>query len=276
MTADLEPSEKADGVLGLMLDRDDIQRTILEETLASEGNGQILESGRTLCSSPSDIKGPLERFPRAVDLQRCPITGMGGAWHTHVTPEQLLNPQNSLPDIGSVVFGQLDVIAVVGAESAEYVVAAEDQDVMVREFRDAVGADIDDPGELVAAVQSGRVNPRTANRRVRQRMGDMFIRDQTGFSDIAETVKERHQTTTAMQQPYEAVELSMIHAQTDTVQYSDAMSSPSTCNQMTGQMATTAEQTLSSAIPDAIKGPAIGAAVGTVVGNVINSLFFSE
>lgn len=276
MTADLEPSDKADGVLGLMLDREDIQRTILEETLASERNGQILESGRTLCSSPSDIKGPLERFPRAVDLQRCPITGMGGAWHTHVTPHQLLNPDNSLPDIGSVIFGQLDVIGVVGAESAEYVIASDDSDAMIREFRDAVGADIDSPGELVAAVQSGRVNPQTANRRVRQRMSGMFVREPTGFSDLVERIKERHQTTTAMQQPYEAVELSMIQTRADRIQYADAMSSPYTCNQMTGQMATTAEQTISDAIPDAIKGPAIGAAVGTVVGNIVNSLFFSD
>jgi len=275
MPPTLSPSPKAEGVLGLMIERRDIQRSILEETLKSEQNGQILESGRTLCSSQSEIKGPISRFPRAVDLQRCPISGGGGAWHTHVTPDQLLNPENSLPDIGAVVFGQLDVIAVVGAESAEYVMSTGDSDEMAEEFRDAIGADVTEQGELVSAVETGRVNPMTARDRVRQRMGGMFTREDTGFSDLVETIRTRHGAVTANQAAYERVELAMLK-ESQQPDYATSMAHPKTCNQMTARMAEGANRTLIDIIPESIKGPAVGAAVGTVVGNIVNSLFFDK
>lgn len=277
MQNSLEPSPMAESVLGLMVDRDDVQRTILEETLNSQQEGNILESGRTLCSSQSQIKGPLSRYPRAVDLQQCPISGGGGAWHTHVTPRQLLNPENSLPDIGSVVFGQLDVIAVVGAESAEYVMAGDDQEAAITEFRDALGADISEQGELVSAIETGRINPITARSRVRKRMDSLFTREKTGYDDIAETVRSSGGVVAASNKTYDEIEVSMLRqTQPETVDYGEAMASPKTCTQLTGAMGETAEQTLLDVIPDSVKSTAVGAAVGTVVGNVVNSLVFGE
>jgi hypothetical protein len=274
MPATLEPSPTAEGILGLMVDRDDVQRTILEETLASAAEGQILESGRTLCSSQTQIRGPLERFPRAVDLQQCPISGGGGAWHTHVTPKQLMTPENSLPDIGSVVFGQLDVIAVVGADSAEYVMAADDREAMVQEFRDAIGADIQEQSQLVSAIRSGRIQPVTARRRVRQRMGNLFTTQQTGFSDLSTRVRDMFQTTAKQpDESYESVELAMLHHKRSPG-YADGMAHPLTANEVTGRMGESAEQTISNVIPESVRSTAIGAAVGTVVGNIVNSLFF--
>lgn len=274
MPTTLEPSPTAEGILGLMVDREDVQRTILEETLASAADGQILESGRTLCSSQTQIRGPLERFPRAVDLQQCPISGGGGAWHTHVTPRQLMTPENSLPDIGSVVFGQLDVIAVVGAESAEYVMAADDREAMMQEFRDAIGADIQEQSQLVSAIRSGRIQPVTARSRVRQRMDSLFTAQQTGFDDLSTEVREMFQTTAQEpEESYERVELAMLHHK-QSPEYADGMAHPLTAIEVTGRMGESAEQTISNVIPKSVRSTAVGAAVGTVVGNIVNSLFF--
>jgi hypothetical protein len=277
MKDSLTPSPMAESVLGLMIDRDDVQQTILEETLNSQQNGNILESGRTLCSSQSEIKGPLSRYPRAVDLQQCPVSGGGGAWHTHVTPQQLLNPENSLPDIGSVVFGQLDVIGVVGAESAEYVMAADDQDAAISEFRDALGADIAEQGELVSAIESGRVNPITARSRVKKRMAGLFTQKKTGYSGLAEQVRSGSGVVAASVQSYDKIEVAMLnHTEPETVDYAEAMASPQSCMRLTGAMGENAERTLRDVIPESVRSTAVGAAVGTVVGNLVNSLVFGE
>ena len=275
MPTNLEPSPNATGVLQLMIDRDDIQRTIIEETLDAKENGQILESGRTLCSAESRVKGPLERFPRAVDLQQCPVSGMGGAWHTHVTPRQLMRPENSLPDVAAVVFGQLDVIGVVGAESAEYFTAASDHQAMVREFKDAVGAEIESPEGLLEAVKAGRVNPTTARGRVRKRLSGLFTTVETGYDDLISRAKTGT-TVTPMQSSYETLELRMLHqhTQTPSESYHDAMASASGCARMTSEMADQSAATVGELVPDSIKSTAVGAAVGTVVGNVVNTLFF--
>lgn len=275
MPTTLEPSPTAEGILGLMVDREDVQRTILEETLQSAESGQIFESGRTLCSAQTQIKGPLERYPRAVDLQQCPISGGGGAWHTHVTPRQLMTPENSLPDIGSVVFGQLDVIAVVGAESAEYVMAADDREAMMQEFRDAIGADIQEQSQLVSAIRSGRIQPVTARRRVRQRMDSVFTTQQTGFDDLSSEVREMFQTTAQEpEESYERVELAMLHHK-QSPDYAEGMAHPLTANEVVGRMGEQAEQTVKDVIPKAVRSTALGAAVGTVVGNIVDGLFFN-
>ena len=277
MQNSLEPSPMAESVLGLMVDRDDVQRTILEETLESQAEGNILESGRTLCSSQSQIKGPLSRYPRAVDLQQCPISGGGGAWHTHVTPRQLLNPENSLPDIGSVVFGHLDVIGVVGAESAEYVMAGDDQEAAVAEFRDAIGADITEQGELVSAIETGRINPITARSRVRKRMDGLFTREDTGYDDLSEKVRSGDSVVASSNEPYDMIEVSMIRqTQPEKVDYGEVMSDPRTLNEATSAIGENVEKKLSDVIPDTVKSTAIGAGVGTLVGNVVESLVFGD
>lgn len=274
MPTALEPSPTAESILGMMVDREDVQRTILQETIESANGGQILESGRTLCSSQTQIRGPLARYPRAVDLQQCPISGGGGAWHTHVTPQQLLKPENSLPDIGSVVFGQLDVIAVVGSDSAEYVMAAEDREAMMQEFRDAIGADIQEQSQLVSAIESGRIQPLTARRRVRQRMSNLFTTQQTGYGSISTQVRGMFQTTASQpEQSYERVELAM-HKHKRGPDYAEGMAHPLTANEVTGMMADETEKRLVDVVPKSIRSTATGAAIGTVVGNLVDSLFF--
>jgi len=257
-----------------MTQREDVQQTILEETLDSQASGQILESGRTLCNANKRIKGPISRFPRAVDLQQCPLSGSGGAWHTHVTPSELLNPQNSLPDMAAVVFGDLDVIGVVGAESAEYFMAADDAEKMRGEFRDAIGADVYSQEDLLEAVENGRLNPTTARSRARKRLDSLITRDSTGFEQLAQRARSGGVIASALDGPYEMVELSMVGNITveNHEQYHEGMADPKGCNAVTSAMGYQVEQKLSNGLPATVKSTALGAAVGTVVGNVVERL----
>ena len=267
----LSPSSVAEGVLGLMIEREDTQRKILEETLDSQDGGQILESGRTLCNANKRIKGPISRFPRAVDLQECPLSGSGGAWHTHVTPSELLNPRNSLPDMAAVVFGGLDVIGVVGTESAEYFMSAGDQQKMEQEFRDAIGAEIHSQEELLAAVEDGRLNPSTARSRVRKRLDPLITRDETGFPDLSSRARGEGVIASALDGPYEMVEVSMIgnFIAAEHGCYHETMADPKGCNVVASQMGDQVEKKLQNKVPGAVKSTALGAAVGTVVGGVV-------
>lgn len=268
----LSPSKSAQSVVNMMVEEVDIQRQILEETIESEEAGEILESGRTLCTHPGSIRGPVRRFPMSVDLQRCPV-GAGGAWHTHVTPDELLNPHNSLPDTASVVFGDLDVIAVVGAETAEYFMASTDREAMQREFRDAVGLDVGGVGELVSAMDAGRLNFEPARNRVRERMPNLFRREKTGFSDLSNEITARNDPAMAMSPQYESVELMMLSRAST---YSEMMESPSGCNMMAGELGESIEKSLSDRLPVDVAETAMGAAIGTVVGRIVEGAVFGK
>lgn len=268
----LSPSPAAQTLFDIMSEKDDVKRKILEETLESQDEGRILESGRTFCNSPRQVKGPVQRFPKAVDLQRCPVGG-GGAWHTHVTPDELLEPENSLPDIASVVFGHLDVISVVGSEKAEYTLAASDRSEMQTEFSDAIGVDVGSIGELVDAIDSGRVNLATASSRVRSRMPELFITERLGYADITEEIRSRNDPVVAMSPNYDRVELAMMK---DEVGYCEAMQSPKGCNLVASQMGEEIENGLSGTLPGNVYETAIGAAVGTVVGRIVEQVVFER
>lgn len=268
----LKPSETAERVVEMMIEQRDVQRQILEETLAADRNGEILESGRTLCTQPGSIRGPVGRFPMSVNLQRCPV-GASGAWHTHVTPDELLRPHNSLPDTASVVFGQMDVIGVVGAETAEYMMAAEDEEAMRAEFRDAVGLEVDSMDELVDAVDAGRIDFAAARGRLRQRMPRLFRTDKTGFSDLSNEITSRDDPVLASAPEYEAVELMMI---SDAPGYADEMTTPRGSARRTSRIAESAEESLSSKIPVDVTGTAAGAAIGTVVGGLVEDMVFGD
>lgn len=268
----IAPSQSAEAVVDMMVEETDVQRQILEETLAAEQQGEILESGRTLCTQPGSIRGPLRRFPMSVDLQRCPV-GASGAWHSHVTPDELLRPHNSLPDVASVVYGQLDVISVVGAETAEYMMAADDTDAMQREFQDAVGLEVGSVEDLVSAMDAGRVNFGPARDRVRQRMPGLFRNVRTGFSDLSNKITARNEPTFAASPEYESVELMMF---SEAPTYAESMTTPSGCNAATSALAEQAEESISSKFPIDIAETAMGAAVGTVVGRIVESALFDN
>ncbi|MFW5900675.1 MAG: hypothetical protein ACOCTH_02745, partial [Halodesulfurarchaeum sp.] len=181
----LRPSEGALTLAEHMIERGDVMSDILNETIQSAKAGRIKEAGRTFCPGGGEVRGPLKRYPRAVDLASCPVS-RGGTFHTHVTADELLHPENSLPDMANVVYGLTDVSAVVGTRSMDMVLAPkEDQaEDAVARFENAIGESISGPRELHNAITSGRIRPTTARKRAREALGDLVHTVETGFPEI--------------------------------------------------------------------------------------------
>lgn len=189
--ADLEPAGEAADFARQMLEARETMETILEETLESAERGRLKESGRTACGSAADVRHPIARFPESVELQTCP-RGLVGVWHTHVTEDELLHPDHSLPDLANVAFGAADISIVVGARTADAVVAAADREAMERAFQDAldVGPEVGSTEDVVVALQEGLVeDPQAARSRVREALGPLQHRADTGFDSIAARVR---------------------------------------------------------------------------------------
>lgn len=168
-------------------------REILEETITMGEDKKVHESGRTICGKTDDasIQGPLARFPTSVELAQCPRGVTGGTWHTHVTKSELQNPNNSLPDTANVIFGNIDVSAVVGTQSVEMVMAADDKEAAKDSFRNVLGADVDSTGDVVDAIISQEISdPGSVRERMRREMPNLFERRQTNFTDLDAKVKE--------------------------------------------------------------------------------------
>lgn len=182
---DLLPDPAAADLLESMLEAREVMETILVETVE---DGQ--ESGRTMCGSGGKIKGPLARFPSAVELDTaCPFR-MAGAWHSHTN--NITSPVQSLPDVANVVFGNLDASIVVGSESSAAMVAAANREEMVTAFRDALGLEVSSPREVVRAIRDGRiVSPTQARSRVRSRMAPLIRRVTTRFPSISDGIPAR-------------------------------------------------------------------------------------
>jgi len=164
-----------------------VMREILDETIPNNGEdgSEVTESGRTLCGA-GDVRGPLARFPTAVELASCPRGAKGGTWHTHVTKDQLRNPTNSLPDTANVIFDEMSVSAVVGTESVEMVIAADEPEAAREAFRDAIGADVDSTDGVIDAIMEGHVSdPADARERVRNRLSDLFVRRRVNFRELS-------------------------------------------------------------------------------------------
>ena len=191
MQQEVAASQPAIQLADEMVERHDVMQQIVWETLNSAMTGQIKEAGRTKCPANGSIEGPLQRFPRAIDLASCP-TERGGAWHTHVTPEEIRNPENSLPDISNVLFGLLDVSVVAGSETADVVVSPEDDQVARDIFRNAIGADVSSPQEVTEAAMSGRINPPRARERVRDALPELFRTAPTGYTQFEDAIQSLH------------------------------------------------------------------------------------
>lgn len=122
-------------------------------------------------------------------LPTCPRT-VGGTWHTHITRDQLLNPENSLPDWANVAFDVIDVSIVVGAETSEVVVGAADRSVMQHELRQVLGVDVESPEDVVDAVLDGEVqDPLMARARLRQQPDPLVFEIETAFPELARDIR---------------------------------------------------------------------------------------
>lgn len=181
----LERDPAADDLLAAMLEARDTMATIVTETIEAHK-----ESGRTVCGQGGKLRGPLARFPSAVELNaQCPLK-TSGAWHTHT--HQLRSPDQSLPDMANVVFRNLDASVVVGVETSDTMVAAADRDAMVERFQDALGLEVSSTREVVDALQAGLIpDPPAARRRARSRLGPLIGRASTSFPDLAGQVPAR-------------------------------------------------------------------------------------
>lgn len=205
----LEVDREALDLADQMLERTDVMRTILAETLESAEAGDATESGRTVCGSARNPLGPLARRFTSVQLPTCPI-GVGGTWHTHITLGQFLNPENSLPDFANVAFGLVDVSIVAGAESSHAVVAAADRGEMVDALEAVLEVEVSSPADVARAVLGGEVDdPPTVRNRLYTRLGDPVVfRESTPHPELAARAREGTFHGTVPTPTAEAVQMS--------------------------------------------------------------------
>lgn len=254
--------ERATELATFMLEQRDTMEEIVNETLTSAANGDIREAGRTLCPGSGEIRGALRRFPRAIDLATCPVD-RGGTYHTHVTPREIRNPVNSLPDMANVVYGLTDVSVVVGTDTADVIVAAEDPDAGVREFQNAIGADVSGPTELSDAIRGGRINPSPARNRARSALDDLMFTAETGFSHYDEAVDTMPEANWAapygsgMDEEFSGNMAASTAFLPDSFEVASGMAS--------GLISNTE-----------LRDRAISTAIGTVVGGVVSRVVFGE
>jgi hypothetical protein len=245
-----------------MLRRDDVMREILRETIRGANAGEVREAGRTKCPQGEQIRGPLGRFSKAINLYKCP-EGEGGVWHTHVTPAEIQTPENSLPDMANVIYGLTNASIVVGTQSADVVIAPEDPLAARNVFESVIGVKLDGPSQLVDEIASGRVVPAATRRRVRERMGELFYTAETGFGEVQrelDTIEPRNWATqkgsgrneafSGNKQTLPAVETANIEA---------------------------AATEMSSKLEDLEIGQlVISTAIGSIVGEVVNKVLLGE
>ena len=187
MDMEVAPHPVAEELADRMVERDDIMRTLVDETLSSAEEGNIREAGRTKCPNNNTIKGPLARVPRAVDLASCPRE-MGGTWHTHVTPEEMKNPVNSIPDMANVIYALTDVSVVVGSETADVVVGPDNHEKAQDVFENALGLEASGVEDVTAALENGRLDPMTARQRARRKLDPLIFRVETGYTEFDERI----------------------------------------------------------------------------------------
>jgi len=180
----LAPTAPASRLGEQMLAAEQVMEEILDETIQGTERGVMRESGRTVCGDTSDIRSPAARFPTSVELRQCPRDATG-LWHTHVTQEQLRNPEHSLPDMANVVMAGVDVSVVVGTESAEIMYSGEPRQQMLTAYRRGLGIDVQQPREVVDALKTGQIrNPPRRRQELRSELSPLFARVNTGYTDL--------------------------------------------------------------------------------------------
>lgn len=262
----------ADSLAEMMLADDDVMRTIIDETLQSAKHGQIKESGRTICNG-RQIHGPEARHPTSVSLYACPMD-RGGSWHTHVTVEEIRNPNNSLTDVANVVFGNVDVISVAGTQSAEAAVRAADVESAQEDFRRAVGADVRSAADTSDAVRSRETNdPIEAATAFREMRPDLFRSAQTGYGDLDGMVGQYVPDTIQPSAPsYDAVEAAMHARQERSSIWREFTAIEREAEEPAGRVAGAVEQS----IPADVKTVAVSNALGVFFGGLASRAIWGE
>jgi len=186
----LSPDPDAHRLAQDMIQRDEVMRTIISETLESGRQGELTESGRSVCGTARQPLPPILRQFARVTLPACPRT-VGGTWHSHVTRDQLLGPENSLPDWANVAFGVIDVSIVVGVERSEVVIGSSERSVMQHELQQVLGTEVRSVDEVVDVIMNGDVgDPATARARLRQQLKPLVFEVDTAFPDLAEEIRD--------------------------------------------------------------------------------------
>lgn len=269
MADQLSPDPDAARLRDMMHEQVDVQRTILEETIRSGMAGTLLESGRTLCDD--EVQGPVARLPTAVELSECPFGGESGAWHTHVTESELRSPQNSIVDMAIVTFTSLDVISVVGTDSAEYIVTATDQEAMADRYRDAIGRDVSSVADVTAAVESG-LDVRQAEDAVRAELSPLITRKSTGYTDLAQRIPQVDPPTLPAASRYALREVGVGAPRAPIDSGGPLRQFQAQSDRCTRR----AEHIAHSVLPNDVDvtGTAVGAAIGTLAGTLTERLVF--
>lgn len=258
------PDEEAMGLARQLEGAEDVHREIINETLTSAENGQIKESGRTVCGSLSKVLSPIARFSKRVTLDSCP-RGASGGLHSHVTLDELQTPHNSLPDIATVMYGQMDVSGVVGTDSMELVVRADDGDAAKEVFNDIVGVEGSSPNRVVNAVLSGDIDPDRAHTEVRRRLGSLFLTSQTGYHDLRRHAESLFPLDNPVEfGQYDAHEAAVFQIVMQQEEPRNTFEKLDDVGDQVEQVETPGD--------DSLRNLAIGAAVGTVVGTVIEKV----
>lgn len=192
----LRPDPRASELANHMASAEAVHTTILEETIASGERGQMTESGRTACSDASNTRTPLGRFPRAVELEKCPAHQVSGAWHTHVTPDQLRNPALSMPDMANVLLEGMDVFAVVGTQSSQFLVAPDDREAGVLAMQNVLGLEVTTTRDVVVAMLSRMIqDPEAAHSRMQSTVSPLLFRTSNSFPGLDSRVSQLNTAT---------------------------------------------------------------------------------
>lgn len=189
----MEPDPRAVQIAERLLQEQAVLQEILEETISSAESGRITESGRTVCPSSNDpILGPLGRFDRSVNLRECPI-GETAVLHSHVSLDQLTQPEHSLPDSANVILGGVDASIVVGTQTHDVLLAPKNKQEALAAFQDALGVEVRSTDDVVRAIETGQIpDPTDARRRVKARLSQLYREVPSEFSDLALRVQKLH------------------------------------------------------------------------------------
>lgn len=253
-------SEEATELATQMVESHEVMRTIISETLEDALAGNIRESGRTKCPTGGEVKGPLGRFPRAIDLAPCP-RDVGGTWHTHVTPREIQNPVNSLPDMANVVYGLTDVSVVAGTQTADVVVSGGPEKTVEDIFQNAIGLEASGTEDVVAAISDGRISPSRARTRAREALSELVFTVETGYEELDRVVRDVPEDNWAaphgsgMDEEFTGNRSGATALAVDSFEVAASEAETRLANSSVGQIA-------------------VSTAIGTIVGNIVDSALF--
>lgn len=180
----LRRNPAAEALAGELLDSD-WPRQVLEEMAESAADGgPPKEAGRSACGGLDDVREPTERGTFYIEPATCGNATPSGLLHTH--PNEPLNPQHSLPDVGLVAFGHFDTSIVVGAETSHVLVSPEDRASLLLSLREAMQMDVQDMEDLWRSRDGlGPAEAEEMRRRLEDYIGPLSRRVDTAVPAVA-------------------------------------------------------------------------------------------